>query len=676
MSNREQQIKFILKYAPHTSLVRKDITIERLNKLTNADLGSFYRKARNIVQKEIFEKGIKIPDEKKVEDKKVEDPRGSPPPAKYYNPYGLRDEERGNKPKKTQSLSSINMPEKMGDINPLRKTASLPAIHLDLQKKVKDTLDRFSEAIKEDDEDLFYEEEEEKTFVPREGVIEVEEEPNSALPPHMFRDDAIRMQVQVPRNEIVKTTRKQRKRDILGGALTDNGRKLWEGHYGNMKQTKWTNKMVKDFILNLNNDEIEMAIKPGYGGGKGIKEALQITEAQKKVQPQLGNLVATKTTNINIGIEKRENQLGVSGTTNVDIEKEEADLGVSDIKQINIQPSFGVNKKVVQKTIGTQLGLSDIGLSENQIEQVEQMGDLRDLVREGGNDMQHNLIRNTFGDNMIRDVNAGLTGLEINPSIPVRTGLGQPLVRNIVRSQLGVRGRIIEDESKLEQVDMLNGNEEELPHAQAVVGNIDDEELVEAQKLAGNNMYSEDQQLFLGRERANKTMERRKEPLDKEFSKRGGRGGKRVSFSDKDEVFEYGRGGRGGKRVSFSDKDEVFEYDNYEDIEPDQQGVDYGEIQPVEGRENMNQINQQYLENRNIRGRGTWTGNRGVGFDFTRQAIVDRESNHLRNAQSLNFLRGQSIPYNTPSRNYATNQVGLIRNSNRSMILEVNALEP
>ena len=73
MSNREQQIKFILKYAPHTSLVRKDITIERLNKLTNADLGSFYRKARNIVQKEIFEKGIKIPDEKKVEDKKVED---------------------------------------------------------------------------------------------------------------------------------------------------------------------------------------------------------------------------------------------------------------------------------------------------------------------------------------------------------------------------------------------------------------------------------------------------------------------------------------------------------------------------------------------------------------------------------------------------------------------------
>ncbi len=859
MSNREQQIKFILKYAPHTSIgkVKGGISKERLEKLSNSKLSTFYRKSRNIVQKEIFEKGIKIekeswrddfeylkqatkdlnsvlkkiglehpmgggkykynriknsrdrtekedemlynwtkkygeklekvlrrsrdiPDEvifpfmkengynlgliqqiagmrdiaeyqvkqnvsekvgKKLEDKfgkdiankvaeffedrqegfepieydkygkrrkyrgklqpdeprfeptyepdsddeemerrklnkikNVEDnkdmtkqkkqkgrpPKSSPPPPhspSSYNPYGMREEERRDKPKKTQSLSAISLPQKMGSV---KRSESEP---IGLQSRISDTLDRFSAALQADDEDDFApdwieegEEEEEKTYVPQEGVVEVDEQPNSAfqimIPPPMVREDTIPMKTpEIPRNQIVKKSRKQRKRDILSWALTENGKQLWENRYGNMKQTKWTNDMVKNFVLELNNNEIEMAFKEQYGGIKNIKEALEITEAQRKVQPQLGNLVATKTTNINIGVEEREKQLGISGTTNIDIEKEQGDLGISDIKQINIQPSFGVNKKVAQKTIGTQLGLSDIGLSESQIEEVGQMGDLRELVSQGQSDINHNLIRNTFGDNMIRDVNAGLTGLEINPSIPVRRGLGQPLVRNIVRSQLGVRGRIIEDESKLQQVDMLNGNEDELPHAQAVVGNIDDEELVEAQKLAGNNMYSEDQQLFLGRERANKTMERRKEPLDKELN-------------------NYSERGRSG------DPHHEGKYDMGDDIEPDQQGVDYGDIEPIEGRENMSQIQQQYLENRNIRGKGTWTGNRGVGYDFTRQAIVDRESNHLRNAQSLNYLRGESIPYNMPTRNYATNQVGLIRNSNRSMILEVNALEP
>jgi hypothetical protein len=574
----------------------------------------------------------------------------------------MRDEERREKPKKTQSLSAIDLPDIMGDV---KRSKSMPA----MSSRISDTLDRFKRAIEEDEEDDFApdwtdEEEEKKEAppippLPQEGFVEVEEQPNSGfsimIPPPMEREETIPMKTpELPRNEIVKKQRKQRKRDILSWALTDKGKLMFGNKYGNLKQTKWTNKMVKDFVLELNDDEIEMAFKTVYrekGNIKDLKEVLEINEAQRKVQPPLGRLVASKTQQIDIGVEKKEKQLGVSGTTHINIEKEEGELSFSDVKQINIQPSFGVNKKVAQKTIGTQIGLRDLGLSEAQVQEVERMGDLRELVREGGDDMNHNLIRNSFGDNMIRDVNAGLTGLEINPSIPIRRGLGQPLVRNIIRNQLGVRGRIVEDESKLQQVDMLEGPHGELPHAQAVVGNVDDEELMESQKLAGNNMYSEDQQLFLGRERANKIMERRKEPLDKELNNES----------------EMGRG-----EPQYEGKYDMPDVD----IEPDQEGVDYGDVEPIEGRDNMNRINQQYLENKNIRGKGTWTGNRGIGYDFQRQAMVDRESNHLRNAQSLNYLRGQAIPYNMPSRNYATNQVGLIRNSNRSMILEVNALEP
>jgi len=657
MSNREEQIKFILKYAPQTSLVRLDITRERLEKLSNANLSSFYRKSRNLVQTEVFEKRVK----EEMSEKTPTKPRGPPPPAKLggktpTKPRGPPPPPKYYKPTKTKSLSSIDMPKKMDNVK--RSDTAPPR----LSSRIQDTLERFSSAVKEDEEDYFRPdwveegEEEEKTFVPKEGLVEIAEQPNSAMaiqippPLELEREETIPMKTpEIPRNKIVKKPRKQRKRDILSWALTDNGKELWENKYGNMKQTKWTNKMVKDFMLGLNNDEKEMAFKKEYGY-ETIKDALQITEAQKKVQPPLGNLVASKTQQINIGVEKKEKQLGVSGTTHINIDKEENELGVSEIQQINIQPSFGVNKKVVQKSIGTQLGLSDLGLSDSQIEKVEGMGDLSELVSQGDSDINHDLIRNTFGDNLIRNVNAGLTGLEINPSIPIRRGLGQPSVEDIIRNQVAIT-RVIRDESKLQQVDMLEGPEGELPHGQAVVGNVDDEELVESQKLAGNNMYTDDQNLFLQRERANKIMERRKEPLDKELN-------------NDSESGRRGEPHHEGK------------YDLGNDIEPDQQGVDYGDIEPIEGRDNMNQIQQQHLENKNIRGKGTWTGNRGVGYDFQRQAIVDRESTHLRNSQSLNYLRGQSIPYNMPTRNYATNQVGLVRNSNRSMILEVNALEP
>ena len=886
MSNREEQTKFILKYAPHTIIgkIKGGITRERLDKLSNANLSTLYRKARNIVQKEIFEKGIKIKDReswrddfdllkratkdlnlvlkkgvglkdpmrpdrynriknsfdrteeedeilynwskkysekldklmkenrdkkipsevlrplfkengynfslirditrghevhqhqveqnvsekvgKKLEGKlgkdltnkiaeffdegqegyepieydkhgkrrkyraklkygeprfektwepdsddeemerrrikkelknvennkemtKSKKPKGQPPPPKYYNPYGFRDEERGEKPKKTQSLSAINLPIKMGDV---KRSESMPV----MSSRIEETLDRFRMAIQEDEEDDFApdwveEGEEEKTLVPEEGVVEVEEEPNSVmrLPPPMVREDTIPETIPMktpvmPRSEIVKKARKQRKRDILNLALTDKGRIMFGNKYGNLKQTNWTNDMVKNFVLGLNNDEIEMAFKAEYKGKgdiKDLKEVLEINEAQRKVQPPLGRLVASKTQQINIGVEKKEKQLGVSGTTHINIDKEEGELSFSDIKQINIQPSFGVNKKVAQKTIGTDLNLGEYARATglNQYEAAALVGQggksmvapgiqreeekkiderVRAEVRAGGGDVLDilkeaagNIGEGMFGDNMIREVNAGLTGLEINPSIPIRRGLGQPFVSDIVRSQLGVRGRIIEDESPLQQVEILEGAPGELPHAQAVVGNIDDEELVESKKLAGNNMYSEDQQLFLGRERANKIMERRKEPLDKELNNESERGRGEPHYEGKYDMPDV-------------------------NIEPDQEGVDYGDVEPIEGRDNMNRINQQYLENRNIRGKGTWTGNRGIGYDFQRQAMVDRESNHLRNAQSLNYLRGQSIPYNMPTRNYATNQVGLIRNSNRSMILEVNALEP
>ena len=61
MSNREEQTKFILKYAPHTIIgkIKGGISKERLEKLSNANLSKLYRKARNIVQTEIFETNYK-----------------------------------------------------------------------------------------------------------------------------------------------------------------------------------------------------------------------------------------------------------------------------------------------------------------------------------------------------------------------------------------------------------------------------------------------------------------------------------------------------------------------------------------------------------------------------------------------------------------------------------------
>jgi len=100
------------------------------------------------------------------------------------------------------------------------------------------------------------------------------------------------------------------------------------------------------------------------------------------------------------------------------------------------------------------------------------------------------------------------------------------------------------------------------------------------------------------------------------------------------------------------------------------------DMQPIEGGQSMREIIENEIEKRLLQPRGQWQGDRGIEADFQRQALADRVGNGIKNSQALNYLRKTGIPYKMPSRSYANNSVGLIRNSNRSMILTVNELEP
>ena len=101
-----------------------------------------------------------------------------------------------------------------------------------------------------------------------------------------------------------------------------------------------------------------------------------------------------------------------------------------------------------------------------------------------------------------------------------------------------------------------------------------------------------------------------------------------------------------------------------------------GDMQPIEGGSSMREIIENEIEKRLLQPRGQWTGDRSVQADFQRQAMADRVGAGIKNSQALAYLRKTGIPYKMPSRTYANNSVGLIRNSNRSMIMQVNELEP
>mgnify|MGYP003636951764 CR=1 FL=1 len=411
----------------------------------------------------------------------------------------------------------------------------------------------------------------------------------------------------------------------------------------NKKELK--DNVMKDYIMQLNNDQITMSGLQAVDVAQ-LKGKAEMIKAQQKVMPSLLNLVISKDTVV------------------VDIAPNEEEQ-----KDFATRKGFGVNKKVAQKEMGTQLGLKDLGLSDNQISQLSGQGDLENLdpARHnliGGNPEVKNILKReadniqegVFGDNMIRAVNAGLTGLEANPLIEVAQNPYKLATNEDIVDEARKFGEPKFAGPILEQDKMLNGPDDEFRHADPN----DDRELmnVGARKLAENNQYTGDQKDFMNRIDANKDI-------------RG-----RIERNDLDAMF-----GRPPPDDNEERKDEGIDEERREQEQlgggqGDDEGMDMGEIQPIEGGQNMREIIQDEIERRLIQPRGRWVGNRSVGGDFQRQAMADRVGNGLANSSALRALRKTSIPYNMPSRSYANNSVGLIRNSNKSMILQVNELEP
>lgn len=449
---------------------------------------------------------------------------------------------------------------------------------------------------------------------------------------------------------------------ILGNVIAEETFAVYhKTHYGvDIARTKAgrvskraiKDKVMKDYIEQMNEDQIKMSNLQEVDLAE-LKGKASMIKAQERVMPSLLNLVAAK----------------------------------QEAVDIMPQPSFG---RVEQRSIGTDLNLAEYakatGLNEYQamalvgqgdksmvapkeIEEEEKKVDerLRREVRLGGGPAldiikreAENIEEGMFGDNMIREINAGLTGLEQNPNIRMsKRGINQVTFKNILdepeeKKEVERAGGI------LTQDEMLNGPDNEFQHADPN----DDRELmnVGARKLAENNQYTGDQKDFMNRSDANKDIRGQIE----------GRGldamlGRAPPRNEGDK-----REGEEGKY----DMPERREQENIGGGQGEEEGMNMEDMQPVEGGQNMREIIENEIEKRLLQPRGQWQGERGIEADFQRQALADRIGNGLQNSQALNYLRKTGIPYKMPSRSYANNSVGLIRNSNRSMILQVNELEP
>lgn len=407
---------------------------------------------------------------------------------------------------------------------------------------------------------------------------------------------------------------------------------------GRISKRSIKDKVMKDYIEQLNADQIKMSNLQEVDYAE-LKGKASMIKAQEKVMPSLLNLVTSKQKGIDIMPDKEEQ------------------------KKYAASQGFGVNKKKTQKTISTQLGLRDLGLSEKQVKKVKGMGSLAELTQTSNinNDIlikeKESIAEGFFGDNMIREVNAGLTGLEQNPNIRVaERGLNQVVFKNIVdepeekKEMEGAGSILLQDE-------MLNGPDNEFQHADPN----DDRELmnVGARKLAENNQYTGDQKDFMNRSDANKDIRGQIESrgLDNMLGRTPPRR-------------------EGDKRYEEEEKYESREQENIGGGQGEEEGMDMGDMQPIEGGSSMREIIENEIEKRLLQPRGQWTGDRSVQADFQRQAMADRVGAGIKNSQALAYLRKTGIPYKMPSRTYANNSVGLIRNSNRSMIMQVNELEP
>ena len=420
---------------------------------------------------------------------------------------------------------------------------------------------------------------------------------------------------------------------ILGNELAEisfqgwaqrNNIPLMKTQAGKISKRAIKDATMKNYIESLNEDQIKIS-GLSTGDVSLLKGKSQEIRAQQIVMPSLLNLVAQKGSSVDIMPD----------------------------------PSFGVKKTVEQKSQGTDLNIAEYAKATGMdlyeaaaLAQVSQreMGagttiEANPVIKSELKDIEEGLFR----DNMIREVNAGLTGLEENPVIHMRDR--QVSFKNILEEPAEEKYPS-DPQPILTQDETLNGPDDEFRHADPN----DDREIMNTgiRKLAENNQYSGDQKDFMSRVDANKATRGKIErgQLDTMLGKNAPRN-------------------EGDKR---EDEEEKYEQEGIGGGYGDEEGDDLGDVRVREGGQNMREIIENEMEKRLVQPKGSWVGARSSAW--TNPTTDQKITQGLSQSQALAYLRKTGIPYRLPSRSYANNSVGLIRNSNRSIILAVNQLEP
>jgi len=244
-----------------------------------------------------------------------------------------------------------------------------------------------------------------------------------------------------------------------------------------------------------------------------------------------------------------------------------------------------------------------------------------------------------LNDNMIVSANAR-SAFQPNPLVPVRQQF-EPARREVLEDNENMRNdpnpAVIPQQDILEQVRILEGPEGMMPHGEP--HRLPNPVVVNDPRLAQNNMGSMEQNVMI-----NRGMMDRREMRRQMFGE-----GEEEKYQD-----AFG---------AMPEDDDFDELDQNEDI--------YNEdFEGISNRERIDEMKKIM----SYKQAGRWNGNMGVGRDYARSALI------VGNAPTIDttdrMRKEELYPYKIPNRTYAGNSVNLIRNSNRSMLLQTGQLLP
>jgi hypothetical protein len=241
---------------------------------------------------------------------------------------------------------------------------------------------------------------------------------------------------------------------------------------------------------------------------------------------------------------------------------------------------------------------------------------------------------NIFSDNMIRGVNSYNAFLP-NSLVPIRGRYSEFSIGSEVRD-LNRNMRNDPDplpnppQNILVQNRILEGDMNRMP------ANEPDNPLRNALDIAPNNLYSMDQRAFLNRRRGVRERHQAVVGTDDEFFVEG-----EVEEEEPDEA-------------KYNDEDDV---DN--------------EVSGLTNRE-RNEMQLKTMQLQQLRRDAPV----GKEWDYLRSAMKKGDSFNLANRSLVDALRRNKIDWKRPTRTRANNNIGLVRGSNRAMVLAVNAVMP